>query len=148
MPSFRTYRDDKAIYSVDMMLAYLNTHKHPVKKIPVESLKGQLSQPVWGEWSPMDVIERPGLKRWAEDAQRIKDADLSYPIIVTSKGTIVDGYHRAAKALATGATEIKAQVFDAAMMRKFILDKDLNFVRVHQKMTVYEVLELYARRFC
>ena len=147
MPPLRTYADEKAIYSVDMMLAYLNTHKHPVVKMPMSDFEWQLEQKVWGDWSPMDVIQKPGLKKHAENAQRIKDADLSYPVIVTSKGVLVDGYHRVAKAYKQGAKEMKVQMFDAALMRKFILDKDRNFVRVHQRMPVYEILELFAKRF-
>jgi hypothetical protein len=31
----RTYHDGKNIYSVDMMIAYLNTTGHPVTQIPL-----------------------------------------------------------------------------------------------------------------
>jgi hypothetical protein len=148
MTRLRTYSDGKAIYSVDMMLAYVNTHKHPVVKLPIEPMAWQLEQKVWGDWSPKDVLEKPTLKKHAENAKRIKEADLSYPILVTPKGVIIDGYHRIAKAMQQGQKEIAAQVFDAALMRKFILDKDMNFVRVHEKMTVFEILELFSKRFC
>jgi hypothetical protein len=94
------------------------------------------------------VLEHMTAKKYAENAQRIRDADLSYPIIVTSKGVLVDGYHRVAKAYKEGKTIMKAHVFDGNLMKKFILDKDRNFVRVHQQMTVYEILELFYKRFC
>jgi hypothetical protein len=60
----------------------------------------------------------------------------------------VDGYHRAAAALLKGQTHIDTHVFNAALMNKFILDRDLNFVKVHQKMTVADILELWTKRFC
>ena len=148
MPNFKTYRDDKAIYSVDMMLAYVNTHKHPITKVALKDLEPQLAENVWGDWSPKDVLERPGLKKYAENAERIRKADLSYPILMSSKGVILDGYHRAAKALKEGHDSSKAQICDTLLMKKFIIDKDLNFVRVHQDMSVSNILELYAKRFC
>ncbi len=148
MPPLRTYSDEKAIYSVDMMLAYLNTHKHPMVSIPMSDFEWQLEQNVWGDWSPKDVLEHMTAKKYAENAERIRHADLSYPIIVTSKGVLVDGYHRVAKAYKEGKTTMKAYVFDGNLMKKFILDKDRNFVHVHQEMTVYQILELFYKRFC
>jgi hypothetical protein len=41
-------------------------------------------------------------------AQRVKDADLSYPIIQAPDGWIMDGLHRVAKAILEGHTTIKA----------------------------------------
>ena len=73
---------------------------------------------------------------------------MSYPIIVTGKRTIVDGYHRVAKALLKGQTHVNVHVFDVAVMNKFILDRDMNFVRVHQHMTFTDILELWFKRFC
>ena len=148
MPPLRTYSDEKAIYSVDMMLAYLNTHKHEIVSVPMSDLEWQLEQNVWGDWSPKDVLEHMTAKKYAENAERIREADLSYPIILTSKGVLVDGYHRVAKAFKEGKSSIKAHVFDGNLMKKFILDKDRNFVRVHQQLQVYEILEVYSKRFC
>lgn len=148
MPPLRSYSDGKAIYSVDMMLAYLNTHSHPVVKIPMSHFDWQLEQKVWGEWAPSDVLGRMDTKRWAENAERIRKADLSYPVIVTGRHVLVDGYHRVAKAKRQGEEEVSAHVFDAALMKKFIIDKNMDFKRVHQEMGVWELLELYGKRFC
>ena len=144
----RTYHDGKNIYSVDMMIAYLNVYGHPVVKIPLTELTSQLNKKVWGDWSPMTVVAKMDVKKYAENAERIRKADMSYPIIVTGAHVIVDGYHRAAAALLKGQTHIDAHVFNAALMNKFILDRDLNFVKVHQKMTAADILELWAKRFC
>jgi hypothetical protein len=69
-------------------------------------------------------------------------------VIVTGKHTIVDGYHRIAKAYLEGKKYVDVYVFDAALMNKFILNKDMDFVKVHQHTSVYEVLELWSKRFC
>jgi disulfide oxidoreductase YuzD len=144
----RTYHDGKNIYSVDMMIAYLNTTGHPVSKLPIEAFGPQMEKKVWGDWSPMTVLAKMDVKKYADDAERIRKANMSYPIIVTKNHTIVDGYHRVAKALLKDQTHIDAYVFGPALMNKFILDRDMNFVRVHQHMTVADVLELWAKRFC
>ena len=148
MPSFKTFRDDTNIYSVDMMMAYVNTHKVPVEKIKIEDNLWQLEQNVWGDYSPSDILKHPERKKYQENIQRIKDADLSYPIFMTSKHQIIDGYHRFLKAIQQNKTSINAYVFDAALMRKFILNKELDFAAVHQRMGIHDILELYAKRFC
>ena len=154
MPGLKTYTDGKNIYSVDMMLAYVNSFDHPVVKLPMEDLLPQLEQDVWG-WSPSTVLAKMDAKKYSENAARIRGADLSYPIFVTGaatsalqRHTILDGYHRVAKASLEGKTDIQAYVFDAPLMRKFILNSDANFVQVHQHTPVYEILELWTKRFC
>ena len=43
-----------------------------------------------------------------EHGDRVRDADLSYPIILTPDGSIGDGCHRLVKALREGRTTIRA----------------------------------------
>ena len=148
MPSIKTFRDDKNIYSVDMMMAYVNTNKVPVTKVSVEDNLSQLEQNVWGDYSPSDVLQHPERKKYTENIQRVKHADLSYPIFMTSKYQIVDGYHRFLKAVIEKQKYIKAYIFDPPLMRKFIINKELDFVAVHQKMAIHEILETYIGRFC
>lgn len=53
---------------------------------------------------------------WAALVEHIKlidAADLKYPIILAADGTVMDGMHRAAKALRTGRTHIEAVQFSA-----------------------------------
>jgi hypothetical protein len=148
MPNFKTYSDEKYIYSVDMMMAYVNTHKLPVQKINIKDNLWQIEQSVWGDYSPADVLKRPTLKKYADNIQRIRESDLSYPIFMTSKHQIIDGYHRFLKAVEKGDTTIKAYLFEPALMRKFIVNKELDYPAVHQRMTIHKLLELYQKRFC
>lgn len=148
MPNFKTYSDEKYIYSVDMMMVYVNTHKVPVEKVSLEENLWQLEQNVWGDYSPSDILKHPERKKYTENIQRMKEADLSYPIFMTSKYQIIDGYHRFLKAFQQKETHIKAYIFEPPLMRKFIINKELDFVAVHQKMAIHEVLELYVKRFC
>lgn len=146
MPNYKTYSDEKNIYSVDMMIAYVNTNKLKAETISIEENKWQLDQPVWGDYSPSDVLKHPEKKKYAENIQRIKDADLSYPIFMTSKHQIIDGYHRFLKAIKHGDKTIKAYVFEPQLMKKFIVNKELDYPAVHQRMQIHDLLELYVKR--
>ena len=68
MPNLKTYNNHKNIYSVDMMLSYINIYGHPIVKIPIEKLTPLLYNNVWGEWSPMDVIQKIEIKKYKDDA--------------------------------------------------------------------------------
>jgi hypothetical protein len=150
MPPIRSYRDNKRIYSVDMMIAYVNIFKHPIESIPIEEFHSQLTENIWGErtpLSPMQVIEKIDLKKYSSNAERIHKADLSYPIFVDSAHRILDGYHRVSKAYIEDKKNVRAYVFDAELMKKFILVKDLNFVKLNS-LSIYEILELWSKNFC
>jgi hypothetical protein len=54
----------------------------------------------------------PTIRRVAERARDIFNADLSYPIIVTKTGDVLDGAHRIAKAYLQGEQTITAVVID------------------------------------
>jgi hypothetical protein len=54
----------------------------------------------------------PTIRRIAEHARDIFDADLSYPIITTRSGDVLDGAHRIAKAYIQGVRSITAVVLD------------------------------------
>lgn len=53
----------------------------------------------------------PTIREVAGHAQRIIDADPSYPIIFCAEGRLMDGGHRLAKAFLAGAQEIDAVRF-------------------------------------
>lgn len=148
MLSLKTYNDEKYIYSVDMMLTYVNTHKLPIEKVNLQENLWQIQQNVWGEYSPSDVLQHPEKKKYAENIQRIHQADLSYPILMTSKYQIIDGYHRFLKAMQKGETTIKAYILEPSILRKCILRKDLNYKKLHETTEIHDVLEIYVRRFC
>jgi len=148
MPNFKTYHNNKNIYSVDMMLSYINIYGHQIVKLPIDIFIPQLKEKVWTPWSPMDVIEKMHMKKYKDDAERIQKANLAYPVIVTAKHNIVDGYHRIAKAYLEKKKYVDVYIFDSELMNKFIINKDMNFVKVHQNTDIHEILELWTKRFC
>lgn len=55
---------------------------------------------------------RPTVRKVAERARDIFAADLSYPIIMTAAGEVLDGAHRIARAYLQGEQTIPAVVLD------------------------------------
>jgi hypothetical protein len=54
----------------------------------------------------------PSCRAVAEHAQRIQDADLAYPVILSANGGLMDGGHRLGKAWLQGMTAIAAVRFE------------------------------------
>ena len=48
---------------------------------------------------------------WVEHVKLMDAADLAFPIILAADGTVMDGMHRAAKALRAGYTDIEVVQF-------------------------------------
>ncbi len=53
----------------------------------------------------------PTCRQVAEHARKIFDADLSFPVILSSDGRLMDGGHRIARAWLQGLTVVTAQRF-------------------------------------
>jgi len=56
--------------------------------------------------------DRPTWRGLIEHAALIQAADLSFPIILSATGAVMDGMHRVAKAVLRGDAEITAVQFD------------------------------------
>jgi hypothetical protein len=76
----------------------------PRKKVRISELDA-LDDVRWFG-GPMDI--RPTCRSVAEHAWDIQHADLSYPIILSPDGAVLDGMHRLCKAWLEGLEEIDA----------------------------------------
>ena len=77
----------------------------PVKSVSLECIP-EFDQNCW--FGPTTL---PTCREVALHAQRIWEADLSHPIILSSEGHLMDGGHRIAKAWLLGMEEVKAVQF-------------------------------------
>ena len=77
----------------------------PRKRIPLAGIR-ELDEPWFGADEP------PTWRALLEHLRLIEEADLSYPIIVSASGAVMDGMHRVAKAALRGRADIEAVQFD------------------------------------
>ena len=78
----------------------------PIKPVPIESI-AEFDQNCW--FGQSDV---PTCRAVAAHAKRIYEADLSYPILLSAEGYLMDGGHRIAKAWLLGMKDIQAVQFE------------------------------------
>jgi hypothetical protein len=77
----------------------------PRKQIPLSKIR-ELDQVWFGDDEPRTW------RAMLEHMKLIVEADLSFPIILSSSGAVMDGMHRVAKAAWQGRREIEAIQFD------------------------------------
>ena len=146
----KTYSSNKKIYSVDMMLAYLNIYKHPTISVPVSKLLNTLEEKVWGNsskkiyYSPNDVIKNP--KKYKNEMDKIKKTNLKYPIIMDEKD-VIDGIHRLSKAYLQDKKYIKAYIFNKKLMKKFLINSKGDWNKVDNLQT-HDFIKLFYKKFC
>jgi hypothetical protein len=87
-------------WDVDRLVALAN-HLQP-QLAPIATVR-ELDEAYWGESMTPRTL--------AEHARLIAEADLAYPVILSSDGRVMDGMHRVVKALMRGETDILAVRF-------------------------------------
>ncbi len=90
----------------------------PVRTIAVTDIP-ELDQDCW-----FGSTHVPTCRAVAQHAQRIWDADLSYPIILSADGGLMDGGHRLAKAWLLGLPHMQAVQFTIDPEPDYIIPDD------------------------
>jgi hypothetical protein len=80
----------------------------PVHAVAVASI-GEVDTAYWFDGS----TAAPTVRAIVEHARLIRDADLSFPVILGPDGRVMDGMHRIARAMLEGRTEVSAVRFPA-----------------------------------
>jgi hypothetical protein len=134
----------KKVYSVDLMFAYINIFKPEATKINLNTINYDIDAKGWGDndISVSDVLKYP--KKYKADYDRIKEANLNYPIIMDTKGNIFDGVHRYIKSKLLNKKNIKVYIFDNKLLNKFIIDKTGNY---NIKLEINEYINLFYKNF-
>ncbi|HYK79401.1 MAG TPA: hypothetical protein VEU95_07220 [Micropepsaceae bacterium] len=91
------------VWDVDRLLAL--ARDLPVIQIRVSAIR-ELDEPYW-----FDDGKIPTCRDVAEHARLMNEADLSFPIILSSSGRVMDGMHRAAKAAMQNLNSLPAKQF-------------------------------------
>jgi hypothetical protein len=93
------------IWDVDRLVEL--SRELPRVRVPLSSLR-ELDEPFWSDEDETPLTCRTML----EHMKLIEEADLSFPIILSADGRIMDGMHRVAKAALEGRNEIEAVQFE------------------------------------
>ena len=102
----QTNDDDPEMMDMwDIEGLWISSASLPIVEIPVAEALTVIDNPHW--LSGKEFTNR----EMAEEAKRVLDADLSYPIIRFPGGEVMDGAHRIAKAWILGHETIKAVQF-------------------------------------
>src|SRR5262245_14838030 len=97
---------DRGLLSWDVdRLVQLTSHL-PRRKVSLRDIR-ELDE----EWFGKNFGERPTWRAMVDHIKLIEDADLSFPIILSASGAVMDGMHRSAKALLQGQEDIDAVQF-------------------------------------
>ncbi len=81
------------------------TSQLPRKRVPLDQIQ-ELDEKWFGDH------ELPTWRALVEHVRLMEEADLSYPIILSASGAVMDGMHRVAKAMLEGRSGIEAVQFD------------------------------------
>jgi hypothetical protein len=95
----------------------------PAIEVPLSAI-GELDKPYWYDHGYM-----PTCRNIAEHARLIIEADLNFPIILSSDGRVMDGMHRVAKAAMEGRNSLAA--------KKFAQDPEPDYVGVDPEKLPY-----------
>jgi hypothetical protein len=100
----------------------------PVNPVGIETLQ-EFDQNCWfGEANP------PTCREVARHTKCINEADLSYPIILSSEGYLMDGGHRIAKAWLLGTQKINAVQFPVDPEPDYVLEPDVSLRGLEPKI--------------
>jgi hypothetical protein len=101
---FRPSKNGFRAWSVDRLVALARSL--PVQRVSLADIT-EIDEPYW-----FSEPTAASCREIAEHARLIDEADLSFPIIMSSDRRLMDGMHRVMKALIGGAAAIDAVIFE------------------------------------
>jgi hypothetical protein len=101
---FRPGPNGLQAWDIDRLIAL--TKDFPIVQVPLSAIR-QLDEPYWFAHGTVS----PTCREIAEHARLINEADTSFPIILSSDGRVMDGMHRAARAVLQSRHSLPAKQF-------------------------------------
>jgi hypothetical protein len=152
----RAFSDGHYIFSVNMMIKYINNNKYNYKNISLQILLHNLYIKAWGNqinvdkrFAPMNIIKNPTISLL--NSEIIQKSELIYPIIIyifDKKLYIIDGYHRLSKAYLLNKKNIKAYIFTNNLLNKFkIAENNKKGWELVENLNDNIINEIYNEKF-
>ena len=101
-------KSDKGLLAWDVNRLTELSSGFPVVQVPLSSIQ-ELDEAFWYGLEG----DRPTCRSVALHARLMEEVDLSYPIILSSGGRVMDGMHRVCRALVLGLESIPAVRFES-----------------------------------
>ena len=117
-------QSERGLMSWDVDRLVTLTKDFPRVQIPLSAIR-ELDEPFW-----FGLGTSPTCRAVVEHARLIEAADLSFPIILSSDGRVMDGMHRVGKAALLRRLTIEAV--------RFIDDPDPDYIGVHPDDLPYD----------
>ena len=108
------YVDGKSVYNVERLWSMVSRRKP--KRIKTSELSDILTSRVWYK-TPQQIIKNKNGSHW----NRIQNANMKYPIMLTEDGAVIDGCHRWCKAYLNKQKTIRVHI---------VKDRDLKKVKM------------------
>ena len=146
--------DGKKIYSIDMMIAYIDIFSPEYEKINMNTMESYLNEKVWYDsekkiyYSPKDLLNHPKKdtdKFLQRHMKRITNSNLKFPISIY-KNNIIDGYNRLTKSYLLNKKTIKVFNFNDKIMNNFVVDTKKDYDHVNN-LRLYEYIKLFVKNF-
>ncbi|HUP55991.1 MAG TPA: hypothetical protein VM598_00960 [Bdellovibrionota bacterium] len=112
----------------DRELLWREAAAFALETVPIDSLRAHLELPVWPRFEgqktfdlrPSEFLAEPA--RYPHHLEQMRRADLSYPLLMMrnarSSWVLLDGYHRLARRILEGATEVEVRRLDRSIIPK------------------------------
>ena len=97
----------------------------PRVRVPISAIR-ELDEPYWCG----DDAKKLTCREVVGHARLINECTLTYPVILSSDGRVMDGMHRICKALLTGFDHIEAV--------RFLNDPDPDYIGIHPDNLPYD----------
>ena len=98
-------QSDRGLLAWDVDRLVLLSRDLPRKRVLLTTIR-ELDETWFGNY------ERPTWRAMVDHIRLIHESDLSFPIILSANGAVMDGRHRVAKAALEGRADIEAVQFD------------------------------------
>jgi hypothetical protein len=119
---FRPEPDGLKAWDIDRLVALTKELRH--EQVPLSAIL-EIDEPYWSTGYQHSLTCRDIV----EHARLIEEADLTFPVILSNDGRVMDGMHRVAKALLQGHTHVEAV--------RFASDPEPDYVGVHPDALPY-----------
>ena len=105
--TFSDVQEDGTLLAWEVERLWKITKNYPVKRVLLSAIS-DFDLVCWFDGEHY----KPTCRAVAEHARKIREADFTYPVILSAKGHVMDGMHRVAKAYLLGQEHVDAVQFD------------------------------------